>query len=126
MDSKEIDMHFEEEYVCIIDTFKPEDFQEQLLQHTMRHKLYRANKPWQGHCLKKKFCEILAEVRSKWIFFLSMNISQLASGYQECDAYEALIVKIYQATHMSPSAYCLLLLSSIVSKVVELNCSITA
>ena len=119
-------MHFEEEYVHIIDAFKPEDFQERSLQHTMHHKLYRANKPLQGHRLKKKIHEIRAEVRSEWIPFLPINISQLASGNQLRDAYKALSVKIYRDTHVSSSAYCLLLLSSIVSKVVELNCSITA
>ena len=59
MESKEIDAHFEEEYIRVIDGFKTEDFQERALQHTMRHKLYRANKPLQGHRLKKKFWEIM-------------------------------------------------------------------
>jgi hypothetical protein len=35
MDSKEIDVHFEEEYVQLIDAFNPEDFQERALQHVM-------------------------------------------------------------------------------------------
>ena len=39
MDSQEIDVHFEEEYVKIIDSFKPEDFQERPLQSVMHHKL---------------------------------------------------------------------------------------
>jgi len=43
MESREIDMHFEEEYVRIIDGFNPEDFQERSLQAVMRNKLYRAN-----------------------------------------------------------------------------------
>jgi hypothetical protein len=43
MDSKEIDLHFGEEYVKIINRFKPEDFQEHAVQSVMQHKLYRAN-----------------------------------------------------------------------------------
>ena len=45
MESREIDVHFKEEYVRIIDGFNPEDFQERVLQSVMKHKLYRANKP---------------------------------------------------------------------------------
>ena len=67
MESREINKHFEDEYVRIIDGFNPEDFQEWALQLAMRHKLYLANKPLQGHRLKKKFHEIREEIRSKWI-----------------------------------------------------------
>ena len=88
MESREIDVHFKEEYVRIIDGFNPEDFQERALQSVMRHNLYRANKPLQGHRLKKKFHEIRAQIRSKWFPMLPMNISGLASGNQLWDAYQ--------------------------------------
>jgi hypothetical protein len=101
MDSREIDMHFEEEYVQIIDGFNPEYFQEQALQPVMRHKLYRANKPLQGHCLKKKFCEIRAEIWPEWISMLPMNIKELASGNQLRDAYKKVIVKTYRGSNVS-------------------------
>jgi hypothetical protein len=101
MESREIDRHFEEEYVRIVDGFSPEDFQERSLQATMRHKLYRANKPLQGHRLKKKFREIRAEIRSEWIPMLPMNISSLASGNQLRDAYKKVIVKIYRESNVS-------------------------
>ena len=101
MESREIDLHFEEQYVQIIDGFNPEDFQERSLQSVMRNKLYRANKPLQGHRLKKKFREIRAEIRSEWIPMLPMNISQLASGTQLRDAYKKVIVKTYRETNVS-------------------------
>jgi len=105
MENKEIDVHFEEEYVRVIDGFKGEDFQERVLQHTMHHKLYRANKPLQGHRLKKKFREIRAEVRAEWIPLLPLNISQLASGNQLRDAYKALIVKLYRENNVSDASF---------------------
>ncbi len=101
MESREIDLHFEEEYVRIVDGFSPEDFQERSLQATMRHKLYRANKPLQGHRLKKKFREIRVEIRSEWIPMLPMNISSLASGNQLRDAYKKVIVKTYRESNVS-------------------------
>ena len=101
MESKEIDVHFEEEYVRVIDGFKTEDFQERALQHTMHHKLYRANKPLQGHRLKKKFREIHAEIRADWIPLLPLNISQLTSGNQLRDGYKALLVKLYRENNVS-------------------------
>lgn len=105
MESREIDVHFKEEYVRIIDGFNPEDFQERALQSVMRHKLYRANKPLQGHRLKKKFREIRAEIRSEWIPMLPMNISGLASGNQLRDAYKKVIVKIYRESNVSTSLF---------------------
>ena len=105
MDSQEIDVHFEEEYVKIIDSFKPEDFQERSLQSVMRHKLYRANKPLQGHRLRKKFREIRAEIRSEWIPLLPMNVSQIASGNQLRDTYKQLIMKMYRKSNVSKNVY---------------------
>ena len=101
MDSQEIDVHFEEEYVKIIDAFKPEDFQERSLQSVMRHKLYRANKPLQGHRLRKKFREIRAEIRAEWIPLLPTNVSQIASGNQLRDMYKKLIIKMYRISNVS-------------------------
>ena len=109
MENKEIDFHFEEEYVRVINGFKSEDFQERALQNTMRHKLYRANKPLQGHRLKKKFREMRAEIRADWIPLLPLNISQLASGNQLRDAYKALIVKLYRANNVSSVLFALYL-----------------
>ena len=105
MESREIDVHFKEEYVRIIDGFNPEDFQKRALQSVMRHKLYCANKPLQGHQLKKKFHEIRAEIRSEWIPMLPMNISGLASGNQLRDAYKKVIVKIYRESNVSTSLF---------------------
>jgi hypothetical protein len=53
MDNKELDVHFEEEYAQIIDTIKSIDFQEDVQQSVMHHKLYQANKPLQGHRAKR-------------------------------------------------------------------------
>ena len=103
MDSQEIDLHFEEEYIKIIDLFKPEDFQERALQSVMRHKLYRANKLLQGHRLWKKFREVHAEIRSEWIPLLPMNISQIASGNRLRDTYKQLIIKMYRSSDVSNS-----------------------
>ena len=101
MESREINIHFEEEYVQIIDGFNPEDFQERALQLLMRHKLYRANKPLQGHRRKKKYRDIRGEIRSEWIPMLPMNISELASGNQLRDAYKKVIVKMYRESNVS-------------------------
>ena len=101
MDNSKLTLHFEEEYIWIIDTFKPEDFQERALESVMRHKLYRANKPLQGHQLKKKFREIRAQIHSEWIPLLPMNISQIASGNQLWDTYKKLIIKTYLQSNVS-------------------------
>ena len=101
MDNKELDVHFEEEYAQIIDTIKSIDFQEHVQQSVMHHKLYQANKPLQGHRVKKKFREIHAEIRSKWIPLLPMNISPIASDNQLLDTYKKLIVKAYQQSNVS-------------------------
>jgi hypothetical protein len=101
MDNSKLTLHFEEEYIWIIDTFKPEDFQERALESVMRHKLYRANKPLQGHQLKKKFREIRAQIHSEWIPLLPMNISQIASGNQLWDTYKKMIIKTYLQSNVS-------------------------
>ena len=101
MDNSKLALHFEEEYIWIIDTFKPRDFQERALWSVMHHKLYRANKPMQGHRLKKKFREIRADFHAEWIPLLPMNISQIASGNHLRDMYKKLIIKTYLESNVS-------------------------
>jgi hypothetical protein len=67
----------------------------------MHHKLYRPNKPLQGHLLKKKSKEIHAKIHPEWIPLLPNNISQIASGNQLRDMYKKLIVKTYQESNVN-------------------------
>ena len=67
----------------------------------MQHKLYCANKPLQGHHLKKKFREIQAEIQTEWIPMLPVNTSEVASGKQLRDAYNKVIVKMYRESNVS-------------------------